>query len=169
MARPKRKQSAGSSQSAKKLARVVEKRSDADAKEPGEASPGRPSAELANDQKAEAMTRGKKRQRSEAATPTSETKAAAGQKLAADEAAEVADEVAEVDALWSTLRSEAAPPSDALPSAGLAGSESAYLSRQMEAFGQQLAALRDDEAFEAHSMPRLIEFLAAGRRALGGC
>ena len=164
MARPKRKQSAGSSKSAKKLARVVEKGSDADAKEPGEASP-----ELANVQKTEAMTRGKKRQRGEAATPTSETKAATGQKLAADEAAEVADEVAEVDALWSTLRSEAAPPSDAPPSAGLAGSEAAYLSRQMEAFGQQLAALRDDEAFEAHSMPRLIEFLAAGRRALGGC
>ena len=181
MARPKRKQSSGgSTQSAKKAAKVAGKRSITDAKESEEASPAighrQRSEELADT--AEAGARGKKRQRGLEAAATGGADGGADQELAAEVAAEVAEEVAEVDALWSKLRSEAAPsPSDAPkaePAAShdagsIAGSEAAYLSRQMEAFGPQLAALRDDEAFDAHSMPRLIEFLAAGRRALGGC
>ena len=76
-------------------------------------------------------------------------------------------ELKELDAYWASLTKEeerklSGDTTTRGDDAG-AGSEAAYLARQMEAFGQELAALRDDEAFDAQSIPRLAEFLTAGR------
>ena len=102
------------------------------------------------------------------ATTTPRTKRQRVQKTPALKDDGLAVELQEVDALWSSLRERTETKRGRGGAAALLGSEAAYFDRQMDAFGLQLAALRDDDAFTAHSIPQLKEYIDAGRRVLAG-